>query len=326
MSMNTDPPDTGAARLERAEMAYSELISPIAELRRLVRDELASPDGATHILGDLITAMWETHESMRAILAAAEKCEEDTGRSTGGHADAVLLARPQLESVFIALLILHDEIEFVPRYHRAGWAATLKASYLTYEMMGDTAEIADWWERQKLLFVEQGSAWGLTEDHLDTVIAEARGDELTEEQRAHRIRHLPMPGSILNESILQGSSFEPLVAPLYREWKVACDPVHLGIPILAAKTFLRGGLIDNVTGIDRAVYLTSDIHHNSIIRSAIAMLTCLSAIAIGRFGANREILDKCDESWGPLRTRVPAAMSIWREWAERALGRTRIDG
>ena len=159
----------------------------------------------------------------------------------------------------------------------------------------------------------------MTEEHLSVVIAEARDEELTPAQRAHRIRPLPMPGAIQNEHLLEESVFEALVAPLYRQWKVACDPVHLGIPILAAKSFLRGGAIDNVTGIDRAVYLTSDIHHNSIIRSVIAILTCSTAIASSRFGTDRELLHICGEAWDPLRARVPSAMSIWNEWAESAL-------
>ncbi len=327
MNGNEQQPDTGDERLARAEIAYQDLIAPINELRRAVVQHLRGPEETTHILGDLAISMWETHESMRAILKAAEEYEQDAEHLTGGHADAILLARPQLEAVFIALLILLDEQEYVPRYHRAGWAATLRSSYETHRALGHVDEIANWWTRQQQLFVEQGAVWGLTEAHLAVVVAEARDDELTPEQRAFRVRPLPMPGAIVNESLLEGSAFAALAEPLYRQWKVACDPVHLGIPILAAKSFLRGGAIDNVTGIDRAVYLTSDIHHNSIIRSAIGMLTCLTAIVVGRFGTDRQLLDRCVESWGLLRAHVPAAITIWNGWAESAISEAqRPDG
>lgn len=319
MSADERQPETAAERVERAEMAYRDLIAPLTELRASIVDLLRGPDQSSHILSDLVLSMWETHESMRAILKAAEEYEGETGRLTGGHADAILLARPQLESVFIALLILHDERDYVPKYHRAGWAATLRSQYATYEAMKDRQEIVDWWERQKDLFVTLGAKWGLTEANLAVIIAQARDEPIAEDRRAYRIRPLPIPGEIVDRNLLAGSAFAALIAPLYRQWKIACDPVHLGIPILAAKTFLRGGAIDNVPEIDRAVYLTSDIHHNSIIQSVVALLTCTTAIAISRFETESELLDKCGEAWAPIQARVPSAISIWNDWAASAL-------
>lgn len=213
----------------------------------------------------------------------------------------MLLARPQIEAVFIALLILHNEEECVPRYHRAGWATKTSASYSTYQALQGCPGFDEWWEEQRVHFLRDGAPLAVIDSRVNRgrcAIGRCRCPG-----RSSKTTCWPVLGSRASR-------------PLYRRWKIACDPVHFGLPILAAKTFLRGGPVDNVTDIERAHYLTGDVHHNSLIRSMVALITCSTAIAIGRFEDDQILRGYCTRAWEPLANRVPAAIP-WPDGHDR---------
>lgn len=214
--------------LDTSSVEYKELSTLVWSVFDYVLGKLDMRARQDFYIASLLKSMRETHKSMRAILGVAADYEKQTGQQTGSHYDAVLLARPQIESVFIGLLILYDERKYVPWYQKAGWAAGARARHYYCISVSDATPIGmQWCRNAQDMYKKIAISLGITKAEEEATYAYIRGDELTDEEKDNRIKEFPTVGKMMDEQnkdghMLKGSSFEGLAELLLRQTKSRC--------------------------------------------------------------------------------------------------------
>ena len=311
--------DAGKAKqnLDVAEIDHDAVARPIWTTIESCSATISPSSPGDKILVLLMQAMRETHRSMRAVLTAAKRIEKK-GQPTGRWVDVLLLARPQYDAAFIALLVAHDENTWVPRYGKAGWAAHALRHFFMFRRFENTPS-GKKLKETNIERLKKGAQWaGVTQRECDATIAEILGQPppsgITD---ADRIKPLPTPGEALQR--LRGGHYEELARLLYQQWKFLCDPAHVGIASIWLRGIIRGGQRGAVPPRLREGFIHDQIVMHSIVPSFVAIVTVASVFGY-RHRNDPDLLALIVKAWRPLERSTVEGSIIWDGWVRQALG------
>lgn len=311
--------DPGKAKrdLERLEYDHDAVAQPIWAAVEYSVNAISSSSPGDKIIVALLHAMRETHDSMRAIFIAAQKIEAMNG-PTGRCVDMLLLARPQYDAAFIALLMAQDENTWVPKYGKAGWAANVRLHFFMFRRFEKMPSGAALKKSNIERLTMQARRVGVTQQECNATIA----DVLDESPPAgttndDRIKPLPTPMILLKH--LKDGPYEELGRLLYQQWKFLCDPAHVGIASLWLRGIIRGGQPGAVPSDLREEFIHNHVVAPAIVPSLVAIMSVVSLFAY-RHKDNPDLLAAVVEAWRPLERGTIEGSIIWDGWARQALG------
>lgn len=319
-SLKCDPHrfDAGKARRDLAlvEFTHDAIARPVWTAIEACSSAINPTSPGDKILVSLMRAMQETHNSMRAVFTAAERMESGA-RPTGRWVDMLLLARPQYDAAFIALLLAHDENKWVPLYGKAGWAANALQHFFAFRRFENTPSDRKL-RKTNIERLTKGAQWvGVTQRECDATIAEVLGQpppsDITD---ADRIKPLPTPGKALQH--LRGGEYEELARLLYQQWKFLCDPAHVGIASIWLRGIIRGGQPGSVPPRLREGFIHDQIILHSIVPSFVALMTVASVFGF-RHRDDANLLAAIIKAWRPLERSTIEGSIIWDGWVRQAM-------
>lgn len=314
-------PSAPRTELETSERDYLAMAEPVWKTVTGVVNRLSEHSARRRsVLAHLLLNMQETHESMRAILRHAEETEKRLNKLTGSYYDMAYLARPQVETVFVGLLILADETTYLPMYHRSGWAHRATASYYEYMALRGTRQGEEWWKKQKDGLARSAAKLGITQAEINATLADLCRTELTPEQSRQRIRLFPVPTAVVKKGLLAKSKHARLAEFLWRDWKFLCAPAHVDIGYVGARAFLRGDDVDLIQEVSREDVLARELIYGTIVPSLLAVLSLSTAIVSDHFMHEHALLRTCSDAWEQWYDGLSLARRLWDDWAREALG------
>lgn len=209
-------------------------------------------------LGEILLSMLETHESMRSVYSMAARAEEKEQRRTGRWMDTLLLARPQYDALFIAILLAHDYGTWRREYEKACWATWAIQACYQFRRYKRTIEGRELMRDNLRRLREYGDKLGISAAVRYATTAEVLSRDLTKSHRfgatgKDRIDPLPTPGKIIADGVLAGGKYAKLATLLWQQWKFLSDPAHIGMSILMFKGALREDA--NLEGTERLIEL-----------------------------------------------------------------------
>ncbi len=277
---NRFDPGEASQELATGEVAYDDLATTVWRAMNAAITARTQGDLAERDIEQILRAMRETHESMRSVYSTANQVEEKTKLPTGRWLDAVLLVRPQYDAAFVALLLAHDYGEWGPKYRKAGWVANAVRSFYNLRRFQKTPA----WQKEKTRIIrhlqEHARQLGVGVREWIASTAEVRGKPMRfGAVSSDVVRSLPTPGQIVQRNILQNSSHERLSELLWQQWKILCDPAHIGIGILINKAVLRGEPSDGVLDRTRERFIGGEVVDRSIKPSFVAIMTVVTLLA-----------------------------------------------
>lgn len=316
--------DSGSASdvLATHSVDYEELYKRVQGAASAVIVANSAGDPCQRDLGEILLAMLETHESMRSVYLMAARVEKKEQRKTGRWMDTLLLARPQYDALFIALLLAHDYAKWRHEYEKACWAGwAIQACYL-FRRYRRTSEGRELMRDNLRRLKEYGDKLGVSPAERYATTAEVLGRDLTNAPRfgatgKNRIEPLPTPGKIIAEKLLTGGSYERLASLLWQQWRPRCDPVHIGMSLLVQKGSLRAddGLSEGLRRDQIDEWVTSE----AIYPSFAAIMTLVTMLTI-RHPSKVELRARVVEAWKDLDSGTHEGSIIWQGWARQALG------
>lgn len=275
-------------------------------------------DYAEVVIPQLLRSMRETHDSMRAIISAAQKVEQKKHEPTGRWADAVVLARAQFDAVFIGLLLVHDDEKWGPAYYKAGWATDAQRHYYVMRRFrntpwGRSARNSNIWKLKQLAIRVR-----VTTKEWIATLADIREKPLRFGAKTQdRIKPFPTPGQVTR--LLKGGSYELLADLLWQQWKFLCDPAHAGLSTLELRHRLRDEKLGDVDGQRRNTTIETEIISQSLLPSFVAIMTLVTVFA-SRHKDDTELLAAVTKAWDLLEKGTFEGGIIWEQWARGAMG------
>lgn len=311
--------DAGKAKrdLKAAEFDHETVARPVWAAIEACSAAIDSSSPGDKILVSLMRAMRETHGSMCAVFAAAQKTEK-VGRSTGQWVDMLLLARPQYDAAFVALLVAQDENTWVPKYRKAGWAAHASRHFFMSRRFEETPSGKKLKKTNIERLTEMARGVGVTQRECDATIATVLGQPAPAgTTKADQIEPLPTPGKACSH--LRGGPYEKLGRLLYKQWKFLCDPAHVGIASIWLRGVIRGGHSGAVPLRLREAFIHDHVVLQSIIPSFVAIMAVVSLFG-HRHRENPDLLATIVNAWPPLESSTFEGSIIWDGWGRQALG------
>ncbi len=320
MNDNRFDPGEASQELATGEVAYDDLENRVWRAMNAAIAARTHGDLAERDIEQILRAMRETHESMRSVYSMANRVEKKTKQPTGRWLDAVLLARPQYDAAFVALLLAHDYQEWGPKYHKAGWAANAVRSFYNLRRFQKTPA----WQKEKTRIIrhlkEHARQLGIGVREWIATTAEVRGKPMRYRAASRdTVCSLPTPGQIVQRSILQSGPHARLSQLLWQQWKILCDPAHIGIGILINKAVIRGEPSDGELDRTRERFIEGEVVDRSIKPSFVAVMTVVTLLA-ERHKDNADMLGLVDQAWDVLEKGTIEGGVVWDGWAGAALG------
>lgn len=311
--------DPGVANRDMAtcEVPYDELAASVWAAVNACVGARTHGDLQDRVLEQILRAMRETHDSMRSVYSMAARVEDKEERTTGRWMDTVLLARPQYDAVFVGLLLAHDYQAWEPRFRKAGWAANAIRSFYSVRRFAKSTA----WQKIKPTIVrhlkEHAREVGITTREWVATTAEVRGCALRFGACANdAVKPLPTPGQVIAQGLLKGGPFERLGDLLWQQWKMLCDPAHIGIGVLITKAALReNAQLDR----PRERFIEQEIVDRSVKPSFVAIMTLVTVLAF-RHRDNANLMAKVVAGWKWLERGTIEGGVVWNGWAQTELG------
>lgn len=314
-------PSPAKADLDSGRRDYAAIMAPVWKLSEAIVRRVPPKDGQIFVPGAILRSMGDTHESMRSILKASEEQATQGSTASGRCYDVLYLARPQVESVFVALLLLHDWNKYGPLYRKAAWAKAVHNCHYQYLRVQHTVTGRAWWAQQVEYWRSMAGQIGITEAEAKAFLSDLTGEQLSKsERKAGSVALFPNPGDITGDGrLLHGSACEKLGDMLYYQWKQLCDPVHVGLESIMTKAYLRGDPIDSCAFMTRED-VDQGIIHRSVGTSMVCITSLATAITVSLFRNDVSLIKLCADAWDSHRTGLFLSSLIWDNWARSALG------
>jgi hypothetical protein len=314
-------PSPAKKDLDSGRHDYVTIMAPVWKLTEALVRRVPPRNSEVFLPSAILRAMGDTHESMRAILRASEEHAKQTGTDSGRSYDVLYLARPQVESVFVGLLLLHDWNKYGPLYRKAAWAKSVHICHYHYLRVRNTASGQAWWNEQVGYWRAMAAELGITEAEAKAAIADLTGESLSPREKQAAIAFFPTPGQVTRDDLrlLRGSPCEKLGDMLFYQWSHLCDPVHVGLESIMTKAHLRGDPVDKVDFMTQED-LDQGIIHRSVGTSMVCITSLATAITVSLFRGELPLIKLCAEAWDSHRTGLALSSLIWDDWARQALG------
>lgn len=230
--------------------------------------------------------------------------------------DGVLLARPQVDALFVGLLLLVNRERYMPLLSRGAWISDVRGALYDLRQSRSTANGRSAYQVQRRVFLENAAAAGIPRATAVQILDDAAGDELEKLDTAKN--RLPSVSDALHDGVFDGTRFEALAPLIWWPWKRLSDSAHLSVNLVLTRAFLRGDDVSCGEGIARSVVIRG-IHRNSILISLVSMLTLATAITVQEYADDDKLFRRCADAWDRIANGDPTARAVWDGWARAAL-------
>lgn len=317
--------DSGTATdvLATHTVDYNALYERVRAAASAVIGANSADDPCQRDLGEILLSMLETHESMRSVYSMAARIEEKELRKTGCWMDTLLMARPQYDALFIAMLLAHDYKRWGRDYRKAGWGAEAQRTFYQNRRFRKTAEGRRLHSENIRKLKEWARREGVSVKEWVATVSPIRGMNLRRGATAKDdISRLPTPGEAMRSDaktkpLLCGGKYETLAVLLWQHWKFLCDPAHIGMSILMFKGALRDRAV--LGGAQRESVIQERVIQGAIFPSLVAIMTLVTILALF-YPTNVDVRAVVVEAWKDLDSGTLEGNIIWQEWARQSLG------
>lgn len=254
----------------------------------------------------------DRHSAMEDIWERWKPDERSKTGRVARIAELLVLARPQLEALYVLLALVDDYEKFFALYtHESWWNAVLVCEYRR-RWRGSAASEDAWFAREALRLSMLADKYGISTSRQAELQGKAREDPAFQQVKAPKF---PTPGELTNEKqhTFRNSHLKRLADLLYPHYKHACDAVHSG----ARHTHLKAAIADTdgqVSGEFRGSVLNQLIL-DSIGVSMVAMLTGTTLIVTT---SNRNLIDvrmRLIRTWEAWVPGIDLARILWDNWS-----------
>lgn len=324
---NENPPGY-PARLDRPlvgnRIEWERYFDPI---KTLVDGTISRIENRTKqaVVCEILRSMLDVDRSMRHILVACQRVETEEGL-TACWLDATLLARPQIEAVFVILLgisdnkyfDLHEKWSVLEYCQELDW----QLSQINPEDFGDShAEFV----RSQVDFANEAcTKKGISKEQREVAIKKFRGEKLSAEESKFKIEYFPIPSQVHSNKMLRGSRFEVLGSILYWQYKFLCGPLHMSARFAGEKSNLRGTIADpSLTSKEvRENFIINRVQHDSIFVSGLALVTACTAVIVHSDTLRRDahLGGLAIKAWEFFDLGYGRGRAVYQGWARSALG------
>jgi hypothetical protein len=315
--------DSGTAQAPLAThiVDFSDMVDRVRIAMNSAIAAVSPGDHEGRDLSDILKSMWETHGSMVSIYKAAERQEIQEGKRTGRWMDALLLARPQYDALFVALLLAYDYVKWNPAYRKAGWAAEARQCLYVHRRYKKAPAGRPLHAENLQKLKKLAGKLKVTPKEWAATTGEVRGNGdpcRCGATNADIIKRFPTPGEIVNRNcnMLAGGPYEHLAQLLWQQWKFLCDPAHIGMSLLAFKSVLRGD--GEIGDADRDSAIEERVIGGAIYPSFVAIMTLVTVLAL-RVPRDVGMRTKVTQGWKDLDEGTLEGSIIWTGWARQAL-------
>lgn len=272
----------------------------------------------------LILSMIDIDCSMRHILIACEKHEKDGGDPTGCWLDATILARPQIETVFLILLSTIDSAKYF-KWHEQ-WSAIQLCVQVDWHksQYGNESSLPPFILGQIDLADRACERLGISELERRLAIKKNRVGLTKSEKPLVSIKKFPGPSDIVEQKLLADGPCQPLADLLYRNYTFLCGPTHASARFAGEKSVLRQSLRDteSMSELHRKNMIITRAQEDSIFVSGLAIVCACTALAITRneFRQDSTLYGLMARAWDFFDESHPIGRAIYQGWAKRAMG------
>jgi len=307
-----DPPPA-TSPLAQGGKAHDELTRPTFTLIERLVSRLGGDGPSFNPAGQLLLSMRDCHESIRVLFASAEV--RNTGAARAAAVSSVLLARPQVESAFVGMILGADKNKYPRMWIRSSWVSQVRGALADQRQFGGEL-------RGRSAFLKNAEAAGIEPSRAVAVVDDRTGHAL--EELSAEARPFPNPSESLAPrkgkspaGPLVGTIFEPLARLLHPIWRHLCDPSHVGAHLVVTRAALRtedavvlGGLTPHE--------IVAGLHREAFGVSITSMLSLCSAYIASHY---RDVGMMADAgiAWDQIRHGDPGARGIYDGWAKAAL-------
>lgn len=302
---------------------WSDFYTPIKDLAAAVDARIQNIDKDAAIR-QLILSMLDIDRSMRRILVSCETEEEHDGNLTGCWVDATILARPQLETLFLVLLVLIDQKKYFTWHEQ--WSAISLCKQVDWQA-SQYASVDDYDELLKgqlALAEEACNKLGIDKNERDVHVAKAQGRKNPPGWSSRKIRQFPGPGEIFTDKLLQGSPCENLGDIMYHHYNFLCGPIHASARFAGEKSVLRKSIsgTEGMSEDERRNFIRNRVQPDSIMVSGLSIVCACTAIVVSRksLRGDHTLAGPVSRAWDFFEAHHSVGRAVYQGWAKTALG------
>lgn len=299
-------------------LPHDEVAAPLWEVIEAIAPRAVRGDIADQDIGQLLISMQETHGSIRAIITHAQRFEEKTKAATGRWADALVLARAQMDAVFIGLLLVHDPEKYAEWYHKSGWATDAQMVFYYMRRFKKVSSGRAVFNKNVRALKFRARLCGVSVNEWIATLSEVRGKPLRFGASAgDAIRPFPTPGKA--RELIEFGTFGELAGVLWQEWKFLCDPAHAGLGILALRYGLRSEQMGPL-GSPLRETMTYECTIGPAIHCSLVSITTLATVFAERHRTDVSLIAMITNAWSVIQKGTRIGGIVWEKWAYKALG------
>lgn len=272
----------------------------------------------------LILSMLDIDRSMRYILIACEKYEEEKQEPTGCWLDASILARPQLETVFLILLSTVNAAMYL-KWHEQ-WSAIQFCVQVDWQanQYKNESSMPPFMKGKLDLANRACESLGITEQERTLAVKKSRGGLSKSEKDMIKIKKFPGPAEIVKDKLLQSGPCQPLADMLYHSYTFLCGPAHASARFAGEKSVLRKSLTDtdSMSDLHRKSMIISRAQEDSIFVSGLSIVCACTALVVTRktFREDPILCGLMSRAWDFFEESHPVGRAIYQSWAKKAMG------
>lgn len=315
------PPKTTSPIVGRI-IEWSEFYEPIKALADAVDARIINSDKDAAIR-QLILSMLDIDRSMRRILVSCENQEADGGELTGCWLDATILARPQLETLFLILLVLTDEEKYFLWHEQ--WSAISLCKQVDWQasQYSSPEEFDDLLRHQILLADTACERLGIDDRERKLHVAKAQGACPKDEWRTRRISQFPGPSDVFQQKLLRNSPCHALGDIMYHHYNFLCGPVHASARFAGEKSILRQSIseAESMSSASRRNFIMNRVQPDSILMSSLSIVSACTAIAVSRKSLKNDhtLYRPISNAWNYFERHHAVGKAVYQGWAKTAL-------
>ncbi|MGI8909529.1 MAG: DUF5677 domain-containing protein [Rubrobacteraceae bacterium] len=265
-----------------------------------------------HLVADQLRQFLSTHKSIRLLVS-------NRGENLARLADAMSLAREQIEKVFVIALLLEDPQAWTRQYFKDDWRRHFERYLLDKDERSNLERHKEFIERHAHDSIEnERKEIGITEEEREFVkfkhYNKGIPTPLHLKPAAKTMEHFPTPAKVIDK--VKEAQLADVLRRWHREYSYFSGYSHAGFHKLMPKfiesskkltTSQREKVIE--TEYDPALFVSYLAIASACTEASVKYLPCVDG-SVARV-ADVELLVKLDELWAVMRRSALLGKALW---------------
>ena len=267
-----------------------------------------------NLIGDILQTFWSTHKSICILMSHAAA---DKNLHMGIGADAMSLAREQVEKIYLLSLLLEDRDKWVNEYLRDDWRKQYEMILLSKEEHQDLPnhkEFVTTYAPQEL--EKMRIATGITDEEKEAIEFKFLNPDLKEKQwpthiRGKLIEVFPTPKGVIK--VTANSQVEKCLKRWYLEYTHLCTYTHIGLNKIATQSATKR--ISSKDDLEK--YFFNNLEPSQIISYVSVLSACTEVYR--HITPNADVLAELTKLWTELEKGSLLGKVFWNLQAKAIL-------